>query len=63
MKVSEECSAGMEKIQSVHDVSRVWSTTVQPVVGLVNVEEHSISLVIWGALPTRSAQIARTPLG
>lgn len=56
MKVSEEYSA-------LYDVSSVWSATVQPVVGLVNVEEHPISLVIWGVLPTRSTQIARTPLG
>lgn len=57
MKVSEECSAGREKIQSVYDVSSVWSATVQSVVGLINVEEHSISLVIWDD-QTRSTQIA-----
>lgn len=58
MKVSEECSAGREKVQSVYDVSSVWSATVQPVGGLISVEEHAISLVIWDALPTRSTQIA-----
>lgn len=63
MKVSEEYSAGREKIENVYDVSSVWSATVQPVVGLVSVEKHPISLVIWGVLPTRPTQIARTPLG
>lgn len=32
MKVSEEYSAGREKIENVYDVSTVWSATVQPVV-------------------------------